>query len=126
MKMNILSLILVIFISLPTFAECGLIGSVKERLESCSKYNSGRTQGFQVISVTSNGEYLFDAKTDIIISPVLKKTSRKKCLKPYRKLTPLENQLGDIPKLDKIPKDSFRCILRKSSQYILLENETSI
>ena len=126
MKMRIIPFILVIFISLPALADCGLAGSVKERLESCNKYNSGRTQGLQVISLTSSGEYLFDANTDIIISPTFKKSARKRCLKPYKKLTSLKTLPRDIPKREKIPKDSFRCILRRSSQYILLENETSI
>jgi hypothetical protein len=111
-------------LSYSAFASCGLQGTVEDRIESCKSVEAPELNGFEVISVTSSGIYYYHSETDSILSPIFKKSSQRKCVKPYKKITALRKIFQKIPKLEKIPRDSFRCILRKSSRYILLENET--
>lgn len=106
------------------FASCGLQGTVEDRIESCKSVVALNFDGFEIVSVTSSGVYYYHLETDTILSPIFKKSSKKKCLKPYRRITALRKIFQKVPKLEKIPRDSFRCILKKSSRYILLENET--
>lgn len=119
--MRTLLLILCILLSRPAEARCGLSGTVADRLRDC-RAESAEWPGYQVISVTTDGAYLYHAGEDLIVSPPLKR-SEKKCLRPYKRIGALSRVMRLLPKHGETPPDSARCVLREASRYVLLPGE---
>lgn len=115
-------LILLLVIMVPAaHAQCGLAGTITDRLRDCSQ-KSANVPGFEVVSVTSDGSYLYHRGQDLIISPPLKR-SEKKCLRPYKRITAVSRFLRLVPKHGDTPTGSARCVLREASRYVLLDGE---
>ena len=106
-------LIALIFATI-TMADCGQIGKITERLESCKSIRS-QNSGFEIVTEVSGLAYLYHAKSDSILSPEFEK--KFNCSKPFKKY----NKLMGI-KLE-TDKSKTRCILKDASRYILVENE---
>lgn len=119
--MRILRLLLLVIFAQVAHAQCGLVGTLTDRLRDCSQ-KSTRVPGFEVVSVTADGSYLYHRGQDLIISPPLKR-SEKKCLRPYKRITAVSRFLRLVPKHGETPKDTARCVLREASRYVLLDGE---
>ena len=123
--MNFFRIIAFLFVlsSVEVFASCGLKGTLEERLNDC-KSEGTRELGFQVISVTKSGQYLYNSRVDTILSPAFPKTGSFKCLSPYRQLRKFRRVFNQSPRFERTPEGHFRCFLKDASRYLLLENET--
>lgn len=112
---SLFSLLFIVF-SFNLFAsDCGLHGTVQERLSSCQN-ESTPVVGYPVISRIGIEKFIYDKNRDRIISPPYGEGDGHKCPKHYVKKKKLFND----------PKNSFRCVLNNASKYILVQDEFAL
>lgn len=110
---HLIPCIFVTLFSQLTWGNCGLEGTVIERMASCKHLPKLK----ELTPITSNkdGIYYYQESEDIIISPLFLSKMPKRCILPFKK--------SKSSKLLDTPKGSYRCLLKNASRFILLTNE---